>query len=202
MDMVNIKGFEENVQSVIENMEYIPDPVSNPVMVVLVGLPGSGKSYFGNRLRERISIARVETDWIRKFIFRTPVYNAKENNILFKTCHMLLERLLTQGVDVLFDATNLVEANRERLYNISYKTDSRLILVKMEAPSDLIFQRLEQRRYHPDVQDNSDADWSIFRKMRSSFEPIRKDHFTVDTSKDIGLVIEKVVREIKKHRKS
>lgn len=202
MDMVNIKGFEENVQSVIENMEYIPDPVSNPVMVVLVGLPGSGKSYFGNRLRERISIARVETDWIRKFIFRTPVYNAKENNVLFKTCHMLLERLLTQGVDVLFDATNLVEANRERLYNISYKTDSRLILVKMEAPSDLIFQRLEQRRYHPDVQDNSDADWSIFRKMRSSFEPIRKDHFTVDTSKDIGLVIEKVVREIKKHRKS
>ena len=202
MNRVDIKDFAENVQSVVENMGSIPDPVSHPVMVVLVGLPGSGKSYFGRRLGERISIAHVESDWIRKFIFLTPVYNAKENNILFRTCHMLLERLLSQGVDILFDATNLVEANRERLYNIAYKTDARLILVKVGAPSDLIFQRLEHRKYYPNVQDNSDADWSIFRKMRSSFEPLRKDHFAVDTSKDIGLVIEKVVKEIKRHRKS
>jgi len=202
MHRVDTNAQSEYLRAVVDNMGCLPPPVSNPVLVVLIGLPGSGKSYFSSRMGERISITVVETDWIRKFIFRTPLYSAKENNVLFKTCHMLLEWLLSQGLDVLFDATNLVEANRERLYNIAYKTLAKLILIKVEAPADLIFQRLEQRKYFTDGQDNSDADWSIYKKMASSFEPIRKDHFSVDTSGDIGPVIEKIVREIKRHRKS
>ena len=178
------------------HLTSVPKPLAHAVLIVVSGLPGTGKSYFSRRMAERFPLAIVETDAMRKVLFSTPTYAAPENARLFRGCHALIEDLLGRGIPVLFDATNLVEASRERLYNIAHKTNAKLILVRVEAPVAVVSQRLREREEGIIDEDNSTADWSVYQRMVPSVEPIRRNHFAVDTSRDIAPVIEKIAREI------
>ncbi len=178
------------------HIEAVPQPLARVVLIVVSGLPGTGKSYFSRRMAERVPLVIVETDAMRKVLFPIPTYSGIENAGLFRACHALIEDLLCKGIPVLFDATNLVENNRERLYNIAHKTNAKLILVRVEAPLEVVTQRLQRREDGNSLEDNSTADRSIYRRMASSVEPIRRNHFAVDTSRDIAPVIEKIAREV------
>jgi hypothetical protein len=197
------KGIRRKKDSALDDVELlkghiaaVPEPRARVVLIVVSGLPGTGKSYFSRRMAERVPLAIVETDAMRKVLFPTPAYSGVESARLFRACHALIEDLLRDGVPVLFDATNLVEANRERLYNIAHKTNAKLILVRMEAPLEVVSQRLLKREEGNAQGDSSTADLSVYRRMASSVEPIRRNHFTVDTSRDITPVIDKIAREV------
>ena len=173
------------------------EPLASVVLMIVSGLPGTGKSYFSRRMAERAPLAIVETDAMRNVLFPFPTHSGAENGRLFKACHALIEDLLISGHSVLFDATNLVERNRKRLYSIADKADAMLIIVRMEAPLDVVAERLKKREEgEGSTEDNSTADLSIYRRMAASVEPIRRDHFAVDTSRDITPMIDKIVQEI------
>ena len=109
------------------------------------------------------------------------------------TCHSLIETLLKRGICVLLDATNLIEHHREPLYNIAERLGAKLILVRVEAPAEVIRQRLQGR-----TEDKSDADWAVYQRMKSKMQKIRRNHFAVDTSRDIAPVIDKIIREARR----
>ena len=69
--------------------------------------------------------------------------------------------------------------------------------MRVEAPEDVIASRLAQREAgNGDSEDNSTADLAVYRRMASSVEPIRRNHYAVDTSRDIAPVVEKICREL------
>jgi predicted kinase len=178
----------------MQHISPTPEPLARVVLLVVSGLPGTGKSYFSRRMVERVPLTIVETDAMRKVLFPFPAHNGAENGRLFKACHTLIEYLLRGGTSVLFDATNLVEHNRERLYNIAHKTNSKLIMVRVEVPPEVAEERLRKREEGDGDEGNSAADISVYRRMVSLVEPIRRNHFAVDTSKDITPVIDKIIR--------
>ena len=94
------------------------------------------------------------------------------------------------------DATNLSERNREHLYSIAGRLDVKLVLVRVEAPPEVVYERLKARREEANPGNNSDADWKVYQKMKSSVEHIRRNHFAVDTSRDIAPVLDKLAREV------
>jgi predicted kinase len=187
-----------DVQRLKQGLKELPEPVATPVFVVVSGLPGTGKSYFSRKLQERIPSVIVESDSLRKRLFPTPTYSPQESHRLFNACHRLIEEFLSSGIRVILDATNLVEQHRERLYHISQRLRVKLIIVKVEAPRELVLQRLQGRSSGVDSEDNSEAGWSIYQRMRTTAERIRRNYFAVDTSRDITSVIDKVVREAKR----
>jgi hypothetical protein len=164
---------------------------------MISGLPGTGKSYLSQKLAERIPFVILETDALRKMIVRYPRYTAGESYRLFRACHRLIEELLRQGKRVIFDATNLEERHRERLYHIADQLGAKLVIVQVEAPPGLVRQRLAERALgvHPGVR--SEADWSVYERMRPTVQKIRRNHFVVDTSEDITPIIDKIVRELR-----
>lgn len=130
-------------------------------------------------------------------LFPSPRYTAGESYRLFRACHLLIEELLREGIRVIFDATNLMERHRERLYHIADQLGAKLVIVQVEAPPELVRQRLEERALGVQPEVRSEADWSVYEKMRPTVQRIRRNHFVVDTSTDITPVIDKIVRELK-----
>ncbi len=93
---------------------------------------------------------------------------------------------------------NLSEQHRERLYNIADRLNVKLVLVRVEAPPEVVYERLRSRVEVADTQGNSDADWAVYQRMKPTVEKIRRNHYAVDTSRDITPVVDKIVREVRR----
>ncbi len=187
-----------NVKRLAESLSKLPEPVVKPAFIVVSGLPGTGKSYFCTKLAERLRFVVLESDALRKTLFPSPGYSPEESARLFRALHRLIEGLLRKGVSLILDATNLSERNRERLYNIAERLEAKLVLVRVEAPPEVVYARLKARVGGADAPGNSDADWSVYQKMKPTVERIRRNHYAVDTSRDITSVLDKIVREVKR----
>ncbi len=184
-----------DVKRLAESLVKLPEPVVKPTFIVVSGLPGTGKSYFCGKLAERLRFVVLESDALRKTLFPVPGYSPEESARLFRALHRLIEGLLKKGVSLILDATNLSERNRERLYNIADRLEAKLVLVRVEAPPEVVYARLKSR---VGGADKSDADWSVYQKMKPAVERIRRNHYAVDTSRDITPVLDKIVREVKR----
>ncbi len=171
-----------------------PEAMMEPVLIVVSGLPGTGKSYFCGNLAERLSFLILESDALRMVLFSSPGYTASESSRLFQAIHHLLEGLLKRGISLILDATNLSERYRERLYNIADRLNVKLILVRVEAPPDLVRERLKARTDGKNPEEKSGADWAVYQKMKSGVQKIYRNHYAVDTSRDITPVLDKIVR--------
>ena len=187
---------DADMERLAESLGQLPEAVVRPVFVVVSGLHRTGKSYFSGKLAKRLSFVILESDALRKALFSSPSYSLEESSRLFRAVHRLIERLLKKGIPLILDATNLSEQNREYLYSIADRLGVKLVLVRVEAPLEVVRARLEARV--EDSGSKSDADWTIYQKMKSSVQGIRRKHYAVDTSRDIAPVLGKIMREVKR----
>jgi hypothetical protein len=187
-----------DAQRLSESLGQLPEPMVKPAFIIVSGLPGTGKSYFCRKLAERLPFLILESDVLRKALFPLPTHTPPESTRLFQAIHHLIERLLKRGIPLILDATNLSERFRERLYNIADRLNARLIIVRVEAPSEIVRQRLKVRSESASPEDHSDADWLVFQRMMTSVQKISRNHFAVDTSRDIAPVLDKIVKAVNK----
>ena len=174
----------------------LPLPVDSPCMAVLSGLPGSGKTTFARKLAARVPLTIVESDALRQALVAHPKYSANENKRLFAAIHVLAHELLLDGISVLVDATNLRESNRTELYALAERAGVRLFIVSVEAPKEVIRERLEQRSLHPDPLESSTADWHVCRRMAATAEPISRPHLAINTDEDIEWALERLAHDM------
>jgi len=183
-----------DVERLTESLGQLPEPMVEPTFIVVSGLPGTGKSYFCSQLAERLPFIILESDTLRKALFPSPSYSLQESSRLFRAVYLLIRKLLERGMPVILDATNLSERHRERLYSIADRLGVKLILVRVEAPPQVVHERLKTRMENSEGR--SDADWEVYQRMKPTVQKIRRNHYAVDTSKDITPVLEKIVREV------
>ena len=164
-----------------------------PKLLVLAGLPGSGKTHFARRVVDETPFLTLESDRLRKALVRRPRYTPGEHRRVFAACHLLVEEYLAQGVAVLFDATNLTDRFRTPLYRIAESLAVPLAVVEVTAPRETVRRRLRSREAGLDQNTNSDAGWLVYCRMAPHWEPINRERFVVDTSVDIAPVVEQVV---------
>ena len=186
----------QDLDKLRQSLGILPEATATPAFVVVSGLPGTGKSFFCHKLAENSPFCILESDAMRKTLFPSPDYSFAESTRLFLACDNLIEELLQKGVPLIFDATNLSERNRERLYRISDRAGAKLVLVRVEAPLATVYERLKVRSEATNPEDKSDAGWEVYSRMKPRVDRIKRNHFAVDTSRDIAPVIDKIVRMI------
>ena len=189
-------GLEEDVQTLAASLGPLPQPQAVPALVVVSGLPGSGKSHFTRQLCQRYPLARLDSDALRKALFGRPTHSPEESARLFAACHALLDRLLARKIPTVLDATNLREIHRRPLYQIAEKHGAGLLLVEVRAPPELVRHRLEARLRGENPWDQSEAGPEVYERMRQQAEAIQRPHLVVDTSRDTGPALDELVREL------
>ena len=178
--------------------ERLPtNAADGPFLLVLTGLPGTGKSHLSKRLQRHLPLLVLESDRLRKVLAHSPKYTPDESSRLFSACHLLIEEFLGQGRQILFDATNLTEKFRQPLRNIAARRGVPFLVVRCTAPVDLVRRRLADRGAGAHPSDYSDAGWRIYSRMHPYEEAVEGRHLNVDTSLDILGVEEEVVNVVK-----
>lgn len=164
---------------------------------MLVGPPGTGKSRLARRLGSDLGAQIVESDRVRKQLFTEPRYTGGEHAAVYGWCHTVLKSALLVGRSVIFDATNLEERVRRRVYDIATECDARLAIVAVGSPPSIVQERMLRRQDRLDEHDVSDADWFVYLDLRRRAEPIRRPHLLINTSVDFTTLYERLIMRLR-----
>lgn len=187
-------SLDEDTEKLRRSLTGLPQPQIEPPLIVVSGLPGTGKSFFCRKLAQELRFPILASDALRKALFPIPHYDERENKRLFSACHVLIEELLRKGIPIIFDATNLLEHHREYLYRAAERGGAKLILVWVDAPPEVVRQRIVAREKGTIPQYDSSAGWEVYSRMKPRREKISRNHIVVDTSQDINVAVKKIVR--------
>ena len=152
-------------------------------LLMMVGLPGTGKSSIVEELRGNIECTVISTDNIRLQMRNQPTYTAAEMMLVYEVCYSIIEVRLKKGQRVIFDASNYLAARREHLAKIGRRCGAPVAVCYVQAGQDIIRERLRQRlTAERRTSDLSDADWSVYKWMVEAQEPVMGEHLIVDTT--------------------
>ncbi len=148
----------------------------------MVGAPGTGKSHLAREFAATFDAVLIQTDAVRKGMFREPRYTTKETKAVFAESRRQLEAGLAAGRRVIFDATNLRERRRASLYELGERAGAVVAVVRAYAPTEVVRARVARRFSDRDPRDQSDADWRISRLLQKQAQPILYPHLVVNTT--------------------
>jgi predicted kinase len=173
-----------------------PSGTRCPALVILVGTPGSGKSHLARTLSTELEAELIQTDAVRKELFPDPRYNAGEASTVYAICHRRIAAALARGARVVFDGTNLRERRRRTLYRLGERAGAKVCVLITYAPVEVIRARLRHRAERRDPDDQSDADWAVYRRMRRDAEPVPRPHIVANTAAQAGPVVRLLRRQL------
>ena len=168
-----------------------------PALIVVMGLPGVGKSYCARLLCARLGAAHVASDELRSRLFVAPSYADEENRAVFGAATALVESLLVDGHRVVVDATNLVARNRAGAVAVARRRATPVTFVRITASDEDTRARLASRRTARAVGDHSEADEPIYERMRAQpFEPPPEGFLELVNGPDLAEQIERIAATI------
>ena len=175
------------LDSIIDDIDSeLPDSPrlrSGGSLLMMVGLPGTGKTSIVTSLQRLLPCVLVATDSIRARIRQSPVYTAAEMMLVYEVCYAVIERRLQRGQRVVFDGSNHLAARREYLTVLAQRNGAPVAVCTVQAAQDVIRQRLAQRHRHGySAKDKSDADWMVYQWMVEAQEPVVGEHLILDTT--------------------
>jgi len=152
-------------------------------LLIMVGLPGAGKSYLVRHLSQLVPCAVVSTDQVRQHMRNRPTYSAAEMVYNYEICFSLINRRLERNQRVVFDGSNYLAERRHRLREIAQRHQVPYTVAQVQASTEVTRSRLLQRqRIGTNNEDLSDAGWSVYRWMVEAQEPVAGPHLILDTS--------------------
>ena len=144
--------------------------------MIVFGLPGSVKSYFAKHLAVKMDAVYISSDIVRKEIIKAPTYLMEEKK---KVYDVMLLRMIGVAFhkNVVIDATFSDVGIRRKFIEQAKKISSTFI-VEVYADEPIIKQRLSLPR------ENSDADFEVYKKIKSSWQPLVEKHLLLRSSND------------------
>ncbi|MEO5603843.1 MAG: ATP-binding protein [Cyclobacteriaceae bacterium] len=145
-------------------------------MIVLVGgLPGSGKTYFASRLAKRIKAQCISSDKVRKTLHALGKHSLEDKLAVYKELVIMASSELKLSRIVVIDATFSHRDMRTILVELAKSLSQPLCLLWIYAAEDLIKKRIAGPR------ENSEADFKVYEKIRDQFQPIDIPHLTIES---------------------
>ena len=161
------------------------------MIIVVFGLPGSGKSYFAEKLAKKIEAGYVNSDRLRKEMFPVRTYSEQEKTAVYNVMLQKMRRALKQNKNVVLDATFHTNETREPFTQAGKKKD-RICFIEITADEELIQRRLQKERNY------SEADFEVYKLIRRQWEPLNEPHLMLEsTDENIDNMLEKAAAYLK-----
>ena len=151
------------------------------MIVIVFGLPGSGKSYFANRLAPMINAVHLSSDGIRNDLFPRKSYSAAEKLAVYDALFEQMQKLTGEHKHLVVDATFYKSAFRER-----FSKSQQPIFIEIIANETISRERLQHKR------PGTDADLSIYKEIKEEWEPMKEQHLVLEsTGSNISAMLER-----------
>src|SRR3954447_16244468 len=115
------------------------------VMVLVVGLPGAGKTSWARRVEEELGAVRLTPDEWMEALFDVSQVDGRRWVLESELLWGVAARVLELGVDVILDYGCWAEEERELFRTRTQALGADAEIVVLDLPLDVLWERIEPR---------------------------------------------------------
>lgn len=159
------------------------------MILIVFGLPGSGKSYFAARLATLINADYINSDRVRKSIFSSRTYSKQEKHLVYTQMLKQMKLAIQQHKNLVLDATFHENDMRTKFSDAALAAGG-VTYIEITADESLIRDRLSRSR------EDSEANFEVYKKLKEQWEPLAEKHLVLRSTNNN---IEEMLRQAEYH---
>ena len=159
--------------------------MKKPILIATLGFPGSGKTYFSERLAKEKKFYHLSADQVRWTMFEKPAFTKDESDMVRRTMNLIAEKLLGLGISVVYDANVNFRANRKKMAAMVRKYGATFGLVWIKTDVAVAEKRLVKRSAAKGADKNL-----LYRPLDVKILHLLKDEMEHPTKSEPVIVID------------
>ncbi len=150
----------------------------NIMLILITGLPGTGKSYFARQLSDRLRGEYISSDQTRKKMDAMGKYLEEDKEKVYGHMEELAQSLIMEEKTVILDATFYKQKLRNRFITLALDHNIPFYVVWITAEEEIIRERLASRRT------DSEADYQVYVEVSKEYEPPTPPYLKLISARD------------------
>ncbi len=145
---------------------------AKPLLILTIGIPGAGKSFFARRFAETFNAPLVSYDEIRYELFNEITYSDDENDIVGRIVDLQLRELIKTNKSIIIDGGHNPKVNRVELGKLARRIKYDILCVWVQTDQRTAKERsLSRSSRRNDDQFNRSLSPEEFERMIRKFTP-------------------------------
>ncbi len=166
-------------------------------LIVLSGLPGTGKSSLAEAISRRFAIPVFSKDWLEATLVRSELVPSNESKTLgyagYELMSMLAERQLRLRQSAILDSVASTESIRNTWRGLAKMYNARWRVIEC-IWSDEQAHRTHLEKRQRSISGWHELDWSEVERVKAYYAPWTEDHLVVDAVRPAAQNIEVILK--------
>lgn len=167
------------------------------VLVVVSGLPGTGKSTIADAIGRALGVPVFSVDPIEAALWRSGIPASHETGVAaYEVAATLAEHHLRLGGDAIVDAVSAIEIARDGWRQVAQRTAAELRVIEIVCSDKIVHrQRLEARRR--DIEGFYEPSWEQVLARQVEYEPWLDRRLVLDSAEDLRANVTKALTYVR-----
>lgn len=161
-------------------------------LILVVGLPGTGKTTFARALSTAIEARHLNSDIVRHDAGKRGHYDSASKAAIYNEMLGRTEDFLKNHQPVVIDATFYKNIFRSPYQLLGEKYDVDVKWIEIKADEEIIKERVNKKREY------SEADFEVYKRIKKDYEPLEMTHLILWSDQ---LSVEEMVSKAKAYLK-